>query len=76
MERLLLRVVEAAEAMGISRSACYELIARGEVPSIKLGHSIRVPAEYLKTWIDEQMQTRQAGGVWRPSASSTRRAAE
>jgi excisionase family DNA binding protein len=55
MERLLLRPVEAAEAIGISRSKIYELLASGELPSVRIGASVRVPVEALRAWIAEQL---------------------
>jgi excisionase family DNA binding protein len=51
MDRLLLRVTEAAEAAGISRSLAYELVRVGSIPSVKVGRSIRVPAEALRAWV-------------------------
>lgn len=50
-ERYLLRVDEAAVMLGTSRSKLYALISAGEVPSVKLGGSRRVPVEALKAWI-------------------------
>jgi excisionase family DNA binding protein len=41
--RLVLTVAEAAELLGISRALAYELVARGELPSIRLGRRIVVP---------------------------------
>ena len=35
-EKLLLKVSEAAEALGISRSHCYELIQAGKLPAVHL----------------------------------------
>jgi excisionase family DNA binding protein len=55
MEKLLLRPVEAAEAIGISRSKIYELLASGELPSVRIGASVRVPVEALRAWIAEQL---------------------
>ncbi len=52
LDRLLLRVTEAAETLGISRSKCYELIASGELPSIRIGQSVRVPLQDLITHIE------------------------
>lgn len=49
--RLLLRPKEAADALGIGRSKCYALIASGELPSVRVGASVRVPLAMLKTWI-------------------------
>ena len=47
MDRLLLRPVEAAEAIGIGRSKVYELLASGDLPSIRVGGSVRVPVAAL-----------------------------
>jgi len=55
MERLLLRPVEAAEAIGIGRSKVYELLASGELPSIRIGGSVRVPVDALRAWIARQL---------------------
>jgi excisionase family DNA binding protein len=43
VERLLLRPSEAAIALGVSRSKCYELIASGAIPSLRVGSSVRIP---------------------------------
>lgn len=51
MEPLLLRPTEAADLIGVGRSKIYELIAKGEVPSIRIGSSVRIPAEGLREWI-------------------------
>ena len=48
MERLLLRVAEAAEVLGISKSKLYELISGGAVPTVRLGGLLRVPVSELK----------------------------
>lgn len=55
-ERLLLRPEEAAESIGISRAKAYELIARREIPSVKVGSSLRVPVDSLKQWIAQQLK--------------------
>ena len=41
--RLVLSVAEAAELLGISRALAYELAARGELPTLRLGRRIVVP---------------------------------
>ena len=55
VERILLRPGEAADAIGVSRSRTYELIARGVLPSIRIGSSIRVPADALRAWVERQL---------------------
>ena len=42
-DRLVLSVTEAAALLGISRDLAYELAARGELPSIRLGRRLVVP---------------------------------
>ena len=59
MDRLLLRPTEAAEAIGIGRSKIYELLAAGDLPSIRIGGSVRVPVEALRAWIARQLEARQ-----------------
>lgn len=54
MEKLLLRPTEVAETLGIGRSKTYELLASGGLPSIRIGTSVRVPADSLRRWIDDQ----------------------
>jgi excisionase family DNA binding protein len=55
-----LRPAEVAEAIGVSRSKAYELIASGAIPSIRFGASVRVPVDLLKVWIASQVTERQA----------------
>ena len=55
-ETLLLRPEDAARELGIGRSKTYELLRRGEIPSIRIGRSVRVPAEKLRQWINEQAE--------------------
>ena len=54
MERLMLKPAEVAEAIGISRSKTYELLQRGQIPSVRVGSSVRVPVDALKAWIAKQ----------------------
>jgi excisionase family DNA binding protein len=58
MDKLLLRPYpDAAEALGVSRSRIYELIARGQVPGVvRIGRSVRVSREALILWVREQAE--------------------
>ena len=38
-----LTVPEAAAFLRLGRTACYEAVARGEIPSVKFGARLRVP---------------------------------
>ena len=51
MTQLLLTVPEAAEALAISRSKLYELIAAGLVRSVRIDGSRRIPVEALETYV-------------------------
>jgi len=42
-DRLVLTVDEAAYLLNISRGLAYELVARGELPAIRLGRRIVIP---------------------------------
>ena len=42
-DRLALTVSEAGALLGISRALAYELVARGELPAVRLGRRLVVP---------------------------------
>jgi excisionase family DNA binding protein len=46
-EPLALSVEEAARLLGVSRTLAYESVARGELPSVRLGKRIVVPRRAL-----------------------------
>lgn len=52
-DRLTLTVSEAAGALGISRALAYELVARGELPSLRLGRRLVVPRKALDALLEE-----------------------
>ena len=58
VERMMLRPAEAADAIGVSRSKAYELIANGAIPSVKLGGCVRVPVAALQEWINRHVVDR------------------
>jgi len=49
--KLLLTVAEAASVLGISRSILYELLLKGEIRSIKIGRSRRIPFVALEEFV-------------------------
>ena len=51
MDRLLLRPDEAAEVLGVGRSKLYELLAAGDLPSVRIGRAVRVPVSALERWV-------------------------
>lgn len=60
MPRLLLTVPEAAEALAISRSKLYELIAAGLVRSVRIDGSRRIPVEALESYIAALLDRQEA----------------
>lgn len=52
MNRLLFTVPEAAQALAISRSKLYELLASGALPSVRIDGSRRIPRDALNAYID------------------------
>ncbi len=61
----LIRVEEAAQALGISRSRAYELVQRGELVSVLIGRSRRIPVAelhaYIERLVEEQIEPRRHG---------------
>ena len=55
VDPMLLRPAEAAERLGIGRSKVYELLASGELPSLKIGRLRRIPAFALGEWIAREL---------------------
>ena len=51
-DRLVYSVGEAAELLGISRAFAYELVARGELPVIRLGRRRLVPKVALLALVE------------------------
>ncbi len=56
MEKLLLKACDVAEALGISRSKVYRLMASGDLPTVRVGGQARVPAEGLKRWVEVKLR--------------------
>ncbi len=58
--RLLMTVPEAAEALAISRSKLYELIASGAIASIRIDGSRRIPLAALEEYVSRLLAERTA----------------
>jgi len=50
-QTLVLTVAEAARLLRISRNTCYELVAQGRIPHVRLGRRILIPRFGLEEWI-------------------------
>ncbi len=56
MDRILLRVPEAATMTGLSKSYLYRMVLSGEIPHIKFGRAVRIPFSDLQRWIDARIE--------------------
>jgi len=50
--QLLLKVEQAAERLGLGRTIVWGLVATGELESLKIGRSRRVPREALDVYVE------------------------
>ena len=51
-EKLLLSPSEASELLGVGRSQMFELIARGDVESVKIGRLRKIPHDALTAYVE------------------------
>lgn len=54
-------VAEASLLLGLSESATYEAVARGEIPAIKIGRRVLVKREQLLAMLDGPPLTAETG---------------
>lgn len=59
-EPLLLRPTEAAHQLGIGRSKLFEMLARDELPVIRLGRCVRIPRRGLEIWVNDNLEAETA----------------
>jgi excisionase family DNA binding protein len=60
-DAVLLRPEEAAHALGIGRPKTYHLIATGELRSLKIGGSRRIPREAITEYVKHLQASQPAG---------------
>ena len=61
MTTLLLKPMEVAELLGLSRSKVFEMLAAEELPVVRIGRMVRIPRQELDEWIRDRVR-------WQPSA--------
>lgn len=54
--KLLLTPEAVAYALSVSRTTVYEMLQRGEMPSVKLGRARRIPLAWLETFIQDRIE--------------------
>jgi excisionase family DNA binding protein len=62
--RATITVEEAAELLGIGRSAAYEAARSGDLPVRRIGRRILVPVPALRVWLGLPTQPAQDGGSY------------
>ncbi len=50
--RLLYRAAEAAELLGLSKQAVYQMAAEERLPSVRIGRCVRFRACDLERWVE------------------------
>lgn len=61
IEPLYVTVEETARLLSISRSKCYELVAKDEIPYVRFGSSIRVPVAALRAVMEQSNPSERDG---------------
>jgi excisionase family DNA binding protein len=51
-ERLLLKAHEVARRLGLARSTVYDMMASGEITTVRKGRAVRVPVSAIAKWIE------------------------
>lgn len=67
MSDTLLTVNEAASRLALGRTTVYELIARRELKTIKIGRARRIPESAVEQWIATKVL--EQGGRIEPAAT-------
>ena len=64
MDQVLVTVEEAGRRLSLGRTKVYELVASGELASITVGKSRRIPVSALAAWVEAQVaaEGRRRGG--------------
>lgn len=50
-DRMLLRIDDVAHLMSIGRTKVREMVATGEIASVRVGRCLRIPREALLAWL-------------------------
>ena len=54
--KLLLKADEVAHLLGVGRAKTYALLAANALPTVRIGRSVRVPAQALRAWVADRTQ--------------------
>jgi excisionase family DNA binding protein len=60
MQPDLLKARDLADKLGVSVPRVYQLIAAGEIPSVRVGNAIRIPRPAWERWLAGKAEEAQA----------------
>jgi excisionase family DNA binding protein len=55
--KLLLTVASVMVRTSLGRTKIYQLIGSGEIPTVRIGRALRIPAKALQEWVEKQQKT-------------------
>ena len=55
-DKLLLTVEEASERLGLGKTKVYQLLARNELGSIRIGAARRIPVSSLEAYVERLLR--------------------
>ncbi len=61
--QLLLSVEQAAARLGLGRTVMFGLVKSGEIESVKIGRSRRIPADALVTYVKKLRESERSDGT-------------
>ena len=51
-KKLVMTVPEAGQKLGLSREASYQAARRGDIPTIRIGHLLKVPVKRFERMLE------------------------
>ena len=51
VEKVLISPEEAAQMLSVHRATIYRLMRRHELPAVRIGRAVRIPAAALHEWV-------------------------
>lgn len=59
--RILLRIPEVAQTLGLGRTTVYQLVKDGILPTVRIGRrGVRIPVDALNDWVTENIKAPQS----------------
>lgn len=62
MERRAVSVKEAAKMLGLSRNGAYAAVARGDIPSLRIGRRVVIPLAALEKLLEVDVPASKTSG--------------